>query len=156
MARKKRDFKRVVLGDPKFGEAVVTRTVNMIMKSGKKGVAERALYAAFDILEKKQNEKALDIFGQALGNIKPMVEVRSRRVGGATYQVPTEVNPRRAETLGIRWLVEAANSRGERTLAEKLAAEILDALQNRGTAVKTREDTHRMADANKAFAHFRW
>ncbi len=156
MARKKRDFKRVVLADPKYGEVVIARAVNLIMQHGKKGVAERALYAALDIVEKKQNENALEVFGRALGNVKPVVEVRSRRVGGATYQVPTEVNSRRAETLGLRWLVEAANGRGERTLAEKLAAEILDAVQNRGAAVKIREDTHKMADANKAFAHFRW
>ena len=126
------------------------------MKSGKKGVAEHALYGALDILAQKTGGEACETFHKALGNIKPVVEVRSRRVGGANYQVPTEVRSERAQSLAIRWLVSAANDRGERGLAERLANELLDALNNRGGAVKKREDSHRMAEANKAFAHFRW
>ena len=156
MSRKKRDFKRTVLPDPKHHDIVVTKMVNAIMEDGKKSVAERALYGAFDEVEKKANEKALVIFQKALGNVRPVVEVRSRRVGGATYQVPTEVRAERGQALALRWLIEAANGRGERNLSSRLAGEILDAAQNRGGAVKKREDTHRMAEANKAFAHFKW
>lgn len=157
MSRKKRDFSREILPDPKFREVIVTKTVNCIMESGKKSIAEAALYSAIDQIAKKTNsDKPIEVFTRALGNIRPMVEVRSRRVGGATYQVPTEVRPQRAQSLAIRWLIEAANSRGERTLADRLANEILDAYSNRGIAVKKREDTHRMAEANKAFAHFKW
>lgn len=156
MTRKKRDFSRVVLPDPKFGDVVLTKTVNSLMKHGKKSVAERALYSALEEVKEKVGKDALESFHAALGNIKPAVEVRSRRVGGATYQVPTEVRPERSQALAIRWLVTASNSRTERTLGKRLAAEILDALNNRGNAVKKREDTHKMADANKAFAHFRW
>ena len=156
MSRKKRDYTRVVLPDPKFGEIVVTKLVNTLMRSGKRGVAEKAIYFAFDQIEQKLSTQPLDIFRKAMSNIKPVVEVRSRRVGGATYQVPTEVRPQRAEALALRWLVEAANGRGERGIGERIAAEILDASNNRGIAVKKREDTHKMADANKAFAHFKW
>lgn len=156
MTRKKRDYTREVLPDPKFHDVVVTRLVNIMMRSGKRGVAEKALYFALDSLSNKSKEQPLDAFHKALGNIKPVVEVRSRRVGGATYQVPTEVRPKRAEALALRWLVSAANSRGERRISERLANELLDALGNRGLAVKKKEDTHKMAEANKAFAHFRW
>jgi small subunit ribosomal protein S7 len=162
MARKKRDFKREVLPDPKFGQIVITKTVNMIMSHGKKGVAERALYGALDQVSEKaqaagiQSSGSLELFERALGNVRPLVEVRSRRVGGATYQVPTEVRPDRGQSLAIRWVVQAANQRSERRLSDRLAGEIMDAAQNRGIAVKKREDTHRMAEANKAFAHFRW
>jgi len=156
MSRKKRDFKREVLPDPRFGDEVVGKAINVIMESGKKGVAERALYGALDQLAKKAGAEAVETFHRALGNIKPMVEVRSRRVGGATYQVPTEVRAERAQSLALRWLKEAAASRSERSLSDRLANELFDATQNRGAAVKKREDTHRMAEANKAFAHFRW
>ncbi len=156
MSRKKRDFSREVLPDPKFGDQVVTKFVCVLMRSGKKGVAERALYDAFDQINAKIKEDALQVFQKALSNIRPAVEVRSRRVGGANYQVPTEVRPARAQSLALRWLVEAANERGERHLSDRIANELMDAAQNRGGAVKKREDTHRMAEANKAFAHFRW
>ena len=156
MARKDRNFSREILPDPKFGDTVVAKTINCMMTRGKKGVAERALYSALDRIGEKLGGDGLEGFKKALGNIRPMVEVRSRRVGGATYQVPTEVPAARSQSLAIRWLVEAANSRTERTIGDRLAAEMLDALQNRGVAMKKREDTHRMAEANKAFAHFRW
>lgn len=156
MARKKRDFVREVLPDPKFKDVVVTRTVNVIMERGKKSVAETAFYEALDRVVEKSGGSAVEAFHKALDNIRPIVEVRSRRVGGATYQVPTEVPPRRAQSLAIRWLVSSANQRSERSLAERLAGEMLDALANRGIAMKKREDTHKMAEANKAFAHFRW
>lgn len=156
MARKGRTPKREVLPDPKFGERVITKTINVLMLSGKKSVVERAVYEALDQLGAKTSESPIEVFNRALGNIKPSVEVRSRRVGGATYQVPTEVRPERAESLALRWLKEAANSRGERSLSERVANELFDALSNRGVAVKKREDTHKMAEANKAFAHFRW
>lgn len=156
MTRRKRDFTRDVLPDPKYGDLVITRLVNTLMRDGKKSVVEKACYDALNIVEEKSKSDPLPLFRQAIDNLKPMVEVRSRRVGGATYQVPTEVRPKRAESLAIRWLVDAANSRSERGIALRLAAELMDASSNRGVAVKKREDTHRMADANKAFAHFRW
>lgn len=156
MSRKKRDFKRDVLPDPRYGDDVVGKAINVIMFSGKKGVAEKALYSALEQLSKKTGAEPVESFHKALANIKPVVEVRSRRVGGATYQVPTEVRADRAQSLALRWLKEAAANRSERSLADRLANELLDATQSRGAAVKKREDTHRMADANKAFAHFRW
>jgi small subunit ribosomal protein S7 len=156
MSRKKRDFKRNVLPDPRYGDVVVGKAINVIMDSGKKGVAERALYGALDVISKKTGADAVETFHKALNNIKPVVEVRSRRVGGANYQVPTEVRSERGQSLALRWLKEAANSRSERSLSERIANELLDAMNGRGAAVKKREDTHRMADANKAFAHFRW
>jgi len=156
MTRKKRDYTRKVLPDPRFHDVVISKTINKIMKSGKRGVAEHALYGALDTMAEKIGEPAMDLFHRALGNIKPMIEVRSRRVGGATYQVPTEVRPARAEALAIRWLVSNASSRGERKISDRLANELLDALNNRGSAVKKKEDVHKMAEANKAFAHFRW
>ena len=156
MTRKKRDFSREILPDPKFKDVVVSKTVNVLMYKGKKSVAERSLYKAFDRVSNQLGSDPVEAFHKALDNIRPVVEVRSRRVGGATYQVPTEVRAKRAEALAIRWLIQAANSRSERVLSERLAGEIMDAFNNRGLAVKKREDTHRMADANKAFAHFRW
>ena len=156
MSRKKRDFKREILPDPKFGEVVVTRMVNMMMERGKRGVAERALYGALEQIEAKTNQNSLEIFSSAVDNVRPLIEVRSRRVGGATYQVPTEVRADRGQSLALRWLVQSANSRGEKRVQDRLAAELLDASQNRGIAVKKREDTQRMAEANKAFDHFKW
>jgi small subunit ribosomal protein S7 len=156
MTRKKRDFSRPVLPDPKFGDIVITKTLNTIMKSGKKSVAEGHLYYAIDAVAKKLNGDPIELFHKALNNIKPLVEVRARRIGGANYQVPTEVRPERAQALAIRWLKIAANARSERTLGERLANEMADAVNNRGIAIKKREDTHRMAEANKAFAHFKW
>lgn len=156
MARKKRDYKRVVLPDPKFGDVAVTRFVNVIMRHGKKAVAEKAIYAAFDAMQKKSNENPIELFHKALQNVRPLVEVRSRRVGGANYQIPTEVPVDRSQSLALRWLVAATRERTERSLADRIAGELLDAVQNRGGAMKKREDTHRMAEANKAFAHFKW
>lgn len=156
MSRKKRDYKREVLPDPKFKDVVISKVVNYIMLGGKRSVAEKAVYEALDVIGKKTNQDSIEVFHKALGNIKPAVEVRSRRVGGATYQVPTEVASDRAQSLAIRWLVTAANSRGERKISERIANELLDAFGNKGAAIKKREDTHKMADANKAFAHFRW
>ena len=156
MTRKKRDFTREILPDPKYGDLVLAKTMNCVMRSGKKSVAEKALYGALDIIKDKLKTDPLEGFRKALSNIEPVVEVRSRRVGGATYQVPTEVGSKRGQALAIRWLITAANSRSERVLCERLAGELMDALQGRGAAVKKREDTHRMAEANKAFAHFRW
>jgi small subunit ribosomal protein S7 len=157
MSRKKRDFTRIVLPDPKYSDIVVTKMINSLMRGGKKGVAERAFYDALEkVGGKLQGVTPVQSFNNALSNIKPLVEVRSRRVGGATYQVPTEVRASRAQALALRWLIQAANSRSERTLADRIANEILDATNNRGIAVKKREDTHRMAEANKAFAHFKW
>ena len=156
MTRKKKDFTRKILPDPKYKDIVLAKTVNIVMKHGKKSVAEGALYDALDKVQEKTGNEPLEMFHKALQNIQPAVEVRSRRVGGANYQVPTEVRPKRAQALSIRWLVTAASSRSERTLADRLAGEIMEAVDNRGGAVKKREDTHKMADANKAFAHFRW
>ena len=156
MSRKKRDYKRHVQVDPRFGDQVVGKAINIIMDSGKKATAEKALYLVLDQIAKKTGADAIEGFHKALNNMKPSVEVRSRRVGGATYQIPTEVRAERAQSLALRWLKEAAAGRSERTLADRLANELLDATQNRGAAVKKREDSHRMADANKAFAHFKW
>jgi len=149
--------KREVLPDPKFGDLIVTKFMNYVMYEGKKAVAENIVYGAFDILaDKKKDMEPVATFHSALDNVAPAVEVRSRRVGGATYQVPVEVRPERRRALAIRWLVNAARKRGENTMTEKLAAELLDAANNRGTAVKKREDTHKMAEANRAFSHYRW
>ena len=157
MSRRHRAQKREVLPDPKFGDLVVTKFMNYVMYEGKKAVAENIVYGAFDILaEKKKDQEPVATFHTALENVAPSVEVRSRRVGGATYQVPVEVRPDRRRALAIRWLVNAARNRGENTMTEKLAAELLDASNNRGTAVKKREDTHKMAEANRAFSHYRW
>jgi len=156
MARKKRDFSREIIPDPKYKELVVAQMMNTICKHGKKSLAERALYDALNIVEQKLGANPIESLHKALENVRPMVEVRSRRVGGANYQVPTEVRADRSQALGIRWLVSCATERGDRGIANKIAGEILDAAQNKGGAVKKREDTHRMAEANKAFAHFKW
>jgi small subunit ribosomal protein S7 len=157
MSRRRRAEKREVLPDPKFGDLIVTKFMNSIMYEGKKAVAETIVYGAMDILGAKRKEaEPLETFHTALDNVAPSVEVRSRRVGGATYQVPVEVRPERRRALAIRWLVTAARNRGENTMTEKLAGELLDAANNRGAAVKKREDTHKMAEANRAFSHYRW
>ena len=157
MSRRHRAEKRETLPDPKFGSVVVNRFMNAVMKQGKKSVAESIVYGAFDIMEKKtRGRDSIQTFHEALDNVAPALEVRSRRVGGATYQVPMEVRPERRRALAIRWLVTAARSRGEHTMEERLAGELLDAANNRGSAVKKREDTHRMAEANRAFSHYRW
>jgi small subunit ribosomal protein S7 len=156
MSRRHAAEKREVLPDPKFGDLVVSKFMNALMYDGKKSTAEGILYGAFDIIEKKTKGNAIEIFTQAVTNIKPQIEVRSRRVGGATYQVPVEVRPIRSQALAIRWIIEAARNRNENTMAERLAAEILDASNNRGTAAKKKEDGQKMAEANRAFAHYRW
>ena len=156
MSRRHRAEKREILPDAKFGDRVVTKFMNNLMFDGKKSVAEGIVYGAFDRVESKIRREPVEVFHEALDNIKPAVEVRSRRVGGATYQVPVEVRPERREALAIRWLINASRARNENTMEERLAAELLDAVNNRGTAVKKREDTHKMAEANKAFSHYRW
>ncbi len=151
MVREKRVYK-----DPKYNDSLVGKCINNIMERGKKSLAERILYGAFDIIKEKTNKNPLEVFHKAVKNLRPQVEVKSRRVGGSTYQVPVEVRPERQISLALRWLVNYAKLRGERTMKEKLAGEILDAFNNRGNAIKKKEDTHRMAEANKAFAHYRW
>ena len=156
MSRRRRAEKREVLPDPKFGDIVLSKFVNSIMYDGKKSVAEGIVYGAFDRIQQRGGQDPIVVFREALDKVKPDLEVRSRRVGGATYQVPVEVRPDRAQALGIRWLISASRSRSEKTMAERLAGELMDASNNRGAAVKKREDTHRMAEANKAFSHYRW
>ena len=156
MPRRGNVAKRDVLADPIYNSKLVTRLVNSIMLDGKKGVAQKVVYGAFDIVEEKTGKNGLEVFQQAMENIMPAVEVKSRRVGGATYQVPIEVRPVRRQTLGLRWLTTYSRNRAEKTMKERLAAEIMDAYNNTGSAVKKREDTHKMAEANKAFSHFRW
>jgi small subunit ribosomal protein S7 len=156
MPRRREVAKRVILPDPKFNDRVVAKLVNVIMVGGKKSTAERALYGALDVVSQKTGEEAVKVLKKCLDNIKPTLEVKSRRVGGSTYQVPVEVRADRRVSLAMRWLVKYANDRSETTVTDKLAGEILDAYNNRGAAVKKREDTHRMADANRAFAHYRW
>ena len=156
MSRRHRAEKRVILPDAKYGDKVVTKFINNVMEHGKKAVAEKIVYSAFDIIAAKSKQDALKVFAEALENVKPMVEVKSRRVGGATYQVPMEVRPDRRQALAIRWIIEAAQKRSESTMTERLANELLDALANKGSAVKKREDTHRMAEANKAFSHYKF
>ncbi|MBA4800719.1 MULTISPECIES: 30S ribosomal protein S7 [Euryhalocaulis] len=156
MSRRHRAEKRDIIPDPKFGDEVLTKFMNYVMRDGQKSKAERIVYGAFEIVEEKTRQEPIQIFHDALENVKPAVEVRSRRVGGATYQVPVEVRPERRQALAIRWLVNAARGRGENTMRERLAGELMDAANNRGSSVKKREDTHRMADANKAFSHYRW
>ena len=148
--------KREILPDPMYNSVLVTKLVNSIMLDGKKGVAQKVVYGAFDIIKDKTEKDPLDVVTQAMENIMPSLEVKARRVGGATYQVPMEVRPARRQTLGLRWLTSYSRARGERTMAERLAGEIMDAANNTGSAVKKREDTHKMAESNKAFAHFRW
>ncbi len=156
MSRRHTAEKRIVLPDAKFGDKVVAKFINNVMEHGKKAVAEKIVYSAFDIIAAKSKQDALKVFAEAIENVKPLVEVKSRRVGGATYQVPMEVRPDRRQALAIRWIIEAANKRSESTMTEKLANELLDALANKGSAVKKREDTHRMAEANKAFSHYKF
>ncbi len=156
MPRRREVAKRVILPDPKYNDRVVAKLINIIMIHGKKSTAESALYGALDIVVKRTSEDPLKVFKKSLDNIRPMLEVKSRRVGGSTYQVPVEVRADRRTSLAMRWLVKYADARSEKTLTEKLAGEILDAYNNRGGAVKKREDTHKMAEANRAFAHYRW
>ena len=148
--------KREILPDPMYGSVLVTKLVNSIMLDGQKGVAQKVVYGAFDIIKEKTGNEPQEVFVQAMENIMPSLEVKARRVGGATYQVPMEVRPARRQTLGLRWLTNYSRARSERTMAERLAGEIMDAANNTGAAVKKREDTHKMAESNKAFAHFRW
>jgi small subunit ribosomal protein S7 len=156
MSRRHRAEKREILPDPKFGDRVLSKFMNNMMTDGKKSVAERIVYSALDRVEAKLRRSPVEVFHEALDNVKPSVEVRSRRVGGATYQVPVEVRPERREALAIRWMINASRARNEHTMEERLAGELIDAVQSRGSAVKKREDTHKMADANKAFSHYRW
>ncbi len=148
--------KREILPDPIYNSVLVTKLINSIMVDGKKGVAQKVVYGAFDIVREKTGNEPLEVFNTAIENIMPSLEVKARRVGGATYQVPIDVRPARRQTLGLRWLTSYSRARSERTMAERLAAEIMDAANNTGSAVKKREDTHKMAESNKAFAHFRW
>jgi small subunit ribosomal protein S7 len=156
MSRRHRAEKREVNPDPKFNDLVLSKFMNSIMKEGKKSVAERIVYGAFDRMQSRAKSDPIQLFHSALENVMPAVEVRSRRVGGATYQVPVEVRPERRQALAIRWLITAARGRNENTMEERLSGELLDAANNRGTAVKKREDTHKMAEANRAFSHYRW
>ncbi|MFB9952929.1 30S ribosomal protein S7 [Neorhizobium sp. CSC1952] len=156
MSRRHRAEKREINPDPKFGDLVVTKFMNAIMLHGKKSVAENIVYGAFDAVQGKSKQDPLGIFHQALDNVAPHVEVRSRRVGGATYQVPVDVRPERRQALAIRWVIAAARKRNETTMVDRLSGELMDAANNRGSAVKKREDTHKMADANRAFSHYRW
>lgn len=156
MPRRKVVAKRPVKPDPKYGDPVVTRCVNIIMKRGKKSLAEHILYRALDLIRDRTGEDPVKVFRQAVDNVKPVIEVKSRRVGGSTYQIPVDVPPERRAALSIRWIIGSARARGEREMTQRLAAELLDAYRNTGNAVKKKEDTHRMAEANKAFAHYRW
>ena len=156
MSRKKTQPKKNVVPDPKFNSTIIPKLINNIMYDGKRGVAAKIVYDAIDKIKTKSKDEPINIFNEAINNIKPTVEVRSRRVGGATYQVPVEVRPERRQALAIRWLIKASRGRNENTMEERLASEIIDAVSSRGTAVKKREDTHKMAEANKAFSHYRW
>ena len=156
MSRRHSAEKREINPDPKFGNVVLSKFMNSIMEAGKKSVAEKIVYDAFDIIEAKTKQTPVGVFQQALDNVMPSIEVRSRRVGGATYQVPVEVRSSRRQALGIRWIITAARDRNEKTMTERLSGELLDASNNRGNAVKKREDVHRMAEANRAFSHYRW
>ena len=156
MSRRHRAEKREILPDPKYGDQVLAKFTNVLMLQGKKSIAERIVYGAFDRIQERTSQDPLNVFHEALTNVKPTVEVRSRRVGGATYQVPVEVRPERSQALAIRWLISTARGRSENTMEERLSGELLDASGNRGAAVKKREDTHRMAEANRAFSHYRW
>jgi small subunit ribosomal protein S7 len=156
MSRRHRAEKREIFPDPKFGDKTVTKFINYLMVDGKKSAAEKILYGAFELITNKAKQDAIGVFKDAIDNVKPAVEVRSRRVGGATYQVPVEVRAERAMALSIRWIISAARKRSENTMRERLSGELLDAFNKRGNSIKKREDTHKMADANKAFAHYRW
>ena len=156
MSRRRRPEKREILPDPKFGDEVLSKFMNSVMLDGKKSVAEAIVYSALETVEQRAKREPIGVFHDALNNIKPGIEVRSRRVGGATYQVPVEVRTSRRQALGIRWIISAARDRNEKTMTERLSAELLDASNNRGNAVKKREDVHKMAEANRAFSHYRW
>jgi small subunit ribosomal protein S7 len=156
MPRRREVPERIIIPDSKYNNKLVSKFIKSIMRDGKKSTAEKILYDAFDIIEKKTKESSVKIFEQAIENVKPMIEVKSRRVGGSTYQVPTEIRPSRKTALGIRWIIGLARKRSEKGMVDKLAAEFLDASNKRGAAVKKKEDTHKMAEANKAFAHYRW
>jgi small subunit ribosomal protein S7 len=156
MSRRHSAEKREVIPDAKFGDVILTKFMNSIMYAGKKSIAEAIVYDAFDIIEQKMRSEPLPVFKQALDNVAPAIEVRSRRVGGATYQVPVEVRAERRQALAIRWIINAARGRNDKTMVDRLSAELMDAANNRGNAVKKREDTHRMAEANRAFSHYRW
>ncbi len=156
MPRRREVTRRAILPDPKYKNPLVARFINNVMKRGKKSVAERILYGALEIIQERAKEDPLKLFEKSVSNVKPVIEVKSRRVGGATYQVPTEVRPERRTALAIRWLINYAKERSEKSMEEKLAAELIDAANNRGGAIKKREDVHKMAEANKAFAHYRW
>jgi small subunit ribosomal protein S7 len=156
MPRRREVTRREILADPKYKSTLVAKFINKVMEQGKKSVAERILYHAMDIIQEKTKEDPLKVFEKSVGNVKPIIEVKSRRVGGATYQVPQEIRPERRTALAIRWLIAYAQERSEKSMEEKLAAELLDAANNRGGAIKKREDVHKMAEANKAFAHYRW
>jgi small subunit ribosomal protein S7 len=154
--RRRRPVKREVLPDPKYGSKLVSKFANCMMLDGKKGISETILYSAMEIIEQKTQKNPIEVFVQALENVKPMVEVKSRRVGGATYQVPVEIRPERRQALGIRWIINYSRNRSEKTMFQRLAGELMDAFNNTGASVKKKEDTHKMADANKAFAHFKF
>jgi len=154
--RRRRPVKREVLPDPKYGSKLISKFVNCMMLGGKKGVSETILYRAMDIIEKKTQKDPIEVFVQSLENVKPLIEVKSRRVGGATYQVPIEIRPERRQALGIRWIINYSRNRSEKTMYQRLAGELMDAYNNTGASVKKKEDTHKMADANKAFAHFKF
>ena len=156
MSRRKGSVKRLILADARYDSQTVSKFVNVLMYQGRKSTAERIFYGAMDLVENRTSQPGVNIFKQALTNLKPVVEVKSRRVGGATYQVPVEVRPDRAQALAIRWIIQTARGRSEQTMTDRLSAELLDAANNRGASVKKREDTHRMAEANKAFSHYRW
>jgi small subunit ribosomal protein S7 len=156
MPRRKAAIKRTPLPDPKYNSMLVSSFINTLMVKGKKGLAEKTVYAALELAAKRCNADVLDVFHKAMNNVKPVLEVKSRRVGGSTYQVPVEVRPERRTSLGMRWIIQYARERHEKTMVEKLAGELADAYKNEGSAVKKREDTHRMAEANRAFAHYRW
>jgi small subunit ribosomal protein S7 len=154
--RRRSAIKREILPDPKFGSKLVSKFINSMMLQGKKGVAETIFYKSMDILQQKTGKDPIEVFVQSLENVKPLVEVKSRRVGGATYQVPVEIRPERRQALGIRWLIHNSRSRSERTMFQRLAGEFMDAFNNTGVSIKKKEDTHKMAEANKAFAHYKW
>jgi small subunit ribosomal protein S7 len=156
MSRRHRAEKREIIPDPKYGDIIVSKFMNSVMRAGKKSTAETIVYGAFEMIQTRAKQDPLGVFKQALDNVMPQIEVRSRRVGGATYQVPVEVRPSRRQALAIRWLLTAARGRNEKTMVDRLSGELLDAANNRGNAVKKREDTHRMAEANRAFSHYRW
>jgi small subunit ribosomal protein S7 len=156
MPRRRRPVKREVLPDPRYGSKLVTKFINCMMYDGKKGVSERLFYDAMEIIKEKSGKDALEVFEKALENVKPLVEVKSRRVGGATYQVPVEIRPERRQALGIRWIINSSRARAEKTMFQRLASEFMDAFNSSGAAIKKKDDTHKMAEANKAFAHYKW